>query len=103
MSRIYFEYTKNTLLEYPDYFMSAFFVATAVMLVSIRDVFANLASVPEHNLSDIFNFLFVAMRDTSWILQALLAGFVLRVAFSGVRKVQKNMKFDWFATKRFRY
>jgi len=58
MTRVYLEYTKSTFLAYPDYFMSAIFIVTALMLVSIRDVFVNLTSVTEHNFSGVFGFLF---------------------------------------------
>ena len=79
MARVYLEYGKRILLEYPDYFMFAFFAAAAFMLVSVRSVFVNLVktvgvSVSGGDWSGIFSFLFTALRDTSWVMQAFIAG-----------------------------
>jgi hypothetical protein len=105
MAHIYFEYTKNAFLEYPDYFMFALFVATTFALVSISDVFVNITNVPRDHLSNFFNFAFIALRDTSWIIQALIAGFLVRVAVSGVRKSYKNINTHWIESSlsKFRY
>ena len=91
MARIYFEYTKNVLFEYPDYFMFALFIATAFMLVSIGDVFINITNISRDHSSSLFSFLFAALRDTSWIIQVLIAGFIIRVAISGIRMTYRNM------------
>ena len=102
MARVYFEYTKNTLLEYPDYFMFAFFVATIFMFVSIRDVLIN---IPKDSLPNLFNFLVAALRNTSWIIQALIVGFLLRVSIVGSRLIYKNVRnvnTGWVMSK-FRY
>jgi hypothetical protein len=102
MARIYFEYTKNILFEYPDYFMFALFVVTSFTLVSVRDVFINLTSVPRDHLSNFYNFLFIAIKETNWIIQILIIGFLARVAWVGTRIVYKNLNFHWIGTK-FRY
>lgn len=99
MARIYFEYTKNTFREYPDYFMFAFFVVASFTLVSLHDVLIN---VPKDSLPGLFNFLVVAVRDTSWILQVLIVGFFARVAVAGFRaayKAAKNINFGWVMSK----
>lgn len=79
MARIYFEYTKNTFMEYPDYFMFAFFIVTAFVMISISDVLAN---IPKDSFPHAFNFLVIALRNTSWVLQILIAGFFIRVLVS---------------------
>jgi hypothetical protein len=89
MARVYLEYTKNTFLDYPDYFMFAFFFIMSIILVSFSDVLAN---IPRDSFPHFFNFTVVAMRDTSWILQLLIAGFVIRVAISGSKMAYRNMK-----------
>jgi hypothetical protein len=89
MTRVYLEYTKNTFLDYPDYFMFVFFFIVSIMLVSFRDVLSN---IPRDSFPNFFNFMVVAIRDTSWILQLLIAGFVIRVVISGSRMAYKNLR-----------
>jgi hypothetical protein len=88
MARIYFEYTKNVLWEYPDYFMFAIFVVTAFTMVSIRDVLMNL---PKDNFSNIFNFLVAALRSTNVLIQILIVGFFVRVIVGGSILAYKNI------------
>lgn len=90
MSRIYFEYTKNVLLEYPDYFMFALFVGVSFIFVSIRDVLINL---PKDSFPNAFRFLVAAVRETSWFLQALIAGFAIRASVSGFKLTSRNLKY----------
>jgi hypothetical protein len=99
MARIYFEYTKNILSEYPDYFMFALFVITSFTLVSVRDVFINFRNTIGSNFFSTFNFAFAALRDTSWIIQILIAGFFARIAFLGIRKTYKNLNIGWIGAK----
>ena len=102
MARIYFEYTKNTFLEYPDYFMFTLFAATSFILVSFHDVLNN---IPKDNFPNIFNFLVVALRNTSWVIQALIAGFLIRIIIAGSKlahKGIKNINTGWVMSK-FRY
>jgi hypothetical protein len=89
MARIYFEYGKNAFLDYPDYFMLALFVVTAFLLVSIHNVLANL---PKDNISNVFNFLIVAVRNTSLVIQLLLVGFFTRVVIGSSILIYKNKK-----------
>lgn len=89
MARIYLEYTKNTFMEYPDYFMLALFIATAFILISISDVLSNL---PKDSFPHAFNFLIIAFRNTSIVLQVLIAGFVVRVAIGGAILTYKNRR-----------
>jgi hypothetical protein len=88
MARIYFEYTKNILVGHPDYFMLGIFIIASFMLVSFQDVLNN---IPKNNLPSVFNFLVVAIRDTSWIIQALIAGFFVRVIIAGSIMAYKNI------------
>jgi len=99
MARIYFEYTKNTFREYPDYFMFALFVAVVFTFVSLHDVLNNL---PKDNFPGAFNFLVVAVRDTSWFIQIMIAGFLIRVAITGYKLIHKNVKninLNWVTSK----
>lgn len=102
MARIYFEYTKNTFREYPDYFMFALFLVTAFMLVSVRDVLTN---IPKDNIPGVLNFFIVAFRDTSLVLQILIGGFLARILVSGSIFTYKNINTRWSIAKliRLRY
>lgn len=102
MTRVYIEYTKNIFMEHPDYFMLAVFIVTSFMLVSIHDVLNN---IPKSDLPSAFVFSLYAIRGTSWIIQALIAGFFVRVIIAGSILTYKNIKklnTDWIMSK-FRY
>lgn len=98
MARIYFEYTKNTFIQYPDYFMFALFIATSFMLVSTRDVLNN---IPKDSFPHVFNFLVVALRNTSLAIQILITGFFVRVLVGSSILVYKNrnMGTKWLTSK----
>jgi hypothetical protein len=103
MARIYFEYTKNTFIEYPDYFMFALFMVTSFMLVSFGDVLTN---IPKDSFPHAFTFFVSALRDTSLVLQILIAGFLIRVIALGAMLTYKNMsatKWSFSKLIRFRY
>ncbi|KKQ78023.1 MAG: hypothetical protein UT00_C0002G0021 [Parcubacteria group bacterium GW2011_GWA1_38_7] len=102
MARIYFEYTKNTFLEYPDYFMFALFIITSFMLISISDVLTN---IPKDSFPHAFNFFVIALRNTSLIMQILIAGFFIRVVVGGAILTYKTINTKWPITKliRLRY
>lgn len=87
MIRVYFEYTKGVLVNHPDYFMFGFFIIVSFFFVSIHDVLNN---VPKNDIGSAFNFFVIALRDTSWILQILIAGFLVRLAIGGLLFVRKN-------------
>jgi len=95
MARIYFEYTKNTLLEHSDYFMLALFIIVSFTMISIQNVFNNM---PKDNPISTFHFLLSALRNTSWIMQALIAGFFIRIIVAGAILAYKNMS-KWPVTK----
>ena len=102
MTRIYAEYIKNVFMEYPDYFMFLFFIITSFALVSVHDVLNN---IPKDNFSNVFNFFVVALQKTSWVMQVLIAGFLIRMIFVGSKLTYKNIKninTDWIMA-RFRY
>ena len=97
MARIYLEYTKNTFLEYPDYFMFVIFLVTTFVLVSVRDVLVN---IPKNDLSGTFNFFVVAFENTSLIFQVLIIGFVIRVVAGFSLAAYKNISSGkWFGAK----
>jgi hypothetical protein len=87
MARIYLEYTKNVFWEYPDYFMFALFLVTSFMLVSFHDVLINM---PKDSFPHLFDFSVVAVRNTSLVLQVLIAGFFVRVIVGGTMLAYKN-------------
>lgn len=90
MARIYFEYTKSVLVNHPDYFMLAIFIIVSFVSISIHDVLIN---VPKNNLSGALSFFLIALRDTSWIIQILIAGFFVRVIVTGSVLAYKNLNF----------
>lgn len=97
MIRVYVEYVKDAFMRYPDYFMFLLFVITSLMLVSMHDVFNN---IPKNNLSSAFNFFLVALRETSLIIQILIAGFFVRTIVASIMLAYKNIgSSKWFLTK----
>jgi hypothetical protein len=102
MARIYFEYTKNTFLEYPDYFMFALFLVTSFTMVSIRNVLIN---IPKDSFPHAFSFLMMAIRGTDLVIQMLIAGFLVRVVIGSAMLAYKNINTRWPIAKliRFKY
>ena len=99
MARIYMEYTKNAFVEHPDYFMLALFIIISFAMISIGDILTN---VPKNDFPSAFTFFVSALKGTSWIIQALITGFIIRVVFSGVRLTYKNINTSRILAK-FRY
>lgn len=89
MARIYLQYTKNTFMEYPDYFMFALFLVTSFMLISISDVVSN---IPRDSFPHAFSFFMIALRNTSLVLQILIAGFFVRVVVGSAMFTYKNRR-----------
>lgn len=99
MARIYLEYTKNLVAEYPDYLMFLFFMTAAFAFVSVRNVLEN---IPKNNFIGAVNFFIVAVKNTSWVLKALIAGFVVRISTVGSIAAYKNIKaayVRWWSSK----
>jgi hypothetical protein len=99
MARIYTEYAKNVLMEYPDYFMLLVFMITFFTLNSIGHILTN---IPKDNLAGVFNFLVAALEKTDWVIQAFIAGFLIRVVFVASKLTYKNIKnlnFEWIVAK----
>lgn len=84
MVRIYLDYSKNLFLEYPDVFMLFVFMIASLTMVSIGDVMVNL---PKNDPGAMMNFLINALRNTSIIIQILIAGFFVRVIVVSVKKI----------------
>jgi hypothetical protein len=99
MARIYMEYTKNAFVEHPDYFMLALFIIISFVMISIGDVLTN---IPKNNFPSAFTFFVSALKGTSWIIQALIAGFFIRVIVSGIKVVHKNIG-DRLSIAKFKY
>jgi hypothetical protein len=100
MARVYLEYVKSTFMEYPDYFMFGLFVLTSFVLILVHEISVNdvLNNMPKDNFSSTLNFFWVAIWNTSWIIQALIAGFFIRVIVGGsisTYKSIKNINSDW--------
>lgn len=96
MARVYLGYTKNVLLEHFDYFMLGIFIIVSVMFVSIQDVLNN---IPKDSFLSAFNFFLVAIRNTSLIVQALVAGFFIRTIVASIRLAYKNFNIKWIVSK----
>lgn len=88
MVRIYVQYAKNIVAEHPDYFMLLIFATVSFMLISVNDVVHN---IPLYSLSNAFGFFVVAVKNTSWIIQILIVGFVIRTIAAGIVFVNKNI------------
>lgn len=99
MTRIYLEYGKNMVLDYPDYFMLFLFLIASFILISIDDVLTNM---PKNDLGDALNFFLMALRNTSLIIQVLIVGFFARVIFSGAKITYKSLG-PRISALRFRY
>jgi hypothetical protein len=97
MARVYLQYTKNTFLEYPDYFMFSLFLVTSFILVSIRDVLIN---IPKDSLPHVFSFLIVALKNTSLVIQILIVGFFVRIIAGSAVLIYKNRNVGvkWFTS-----
>lgn len=83
------EYARNALAEYPDYFMVVLFMVASFMMVSIHDVLTN---IPKNDLASLFDFSIIAVRDTSWFLQVLIAGFFIRLIAAGSKATYHSVK-----------
>jgi|GEM_PF-4219911 len=99
MTRIYLRYIKNTFMERSDYFMFAIFVIVSYLLISIHDVLNN---IPKNDMSSAFNFFLVAVRNTSWIIQVLIAGLFIRACTICAKLLYKNTMTNRLLAK-FRY
>jgi hypothetical protein len=99
MAHVYFEYTKNTFLTHPDYFMFTLFLVTSFALVSIRNVLIN---IPKDSFPHVFGFLVVAVRNTSLVIQILVVGFFVRIIVGSsmlVYKNRNNIDFKWLTSR----
>ncbi len=98
MARIYLEYTKNLITEYPDYVMFLLFMVASFAFVSVRNVLANL---PKDSLASTFIFFVSALKNTTWVIQVLIIGFLTRVAAASSVSAYRRFKiFDlerWIA------
>lgn len=90
MARIYFEYSKRFLISHPDYFMFGIFLVVSLMTVSIFSVLINTTNILRNDTFSIFGFFVSAIKNTSWIIQLLIAGFAIRMALIGSKWVYKN-------------
>lgn len=103
MFRVYLEYAKNVLKDYPDYFMFGIFIIFSFVSVSLYDVFINTKSIAGTNFSSVFSFLFYAILNTSWILQAFIVGFLIRTGYISIKSINKNIRNTNWTLARFRY
>lgn len=103
MACVYLEYTKNMFTGYPDYFMMGIFVAISFASVSIYDVFINTTNILQVNIFSIFSFFVSAILNTSRIIQILIAGFLIRTVFTGIKLAQKNIRNASWVMAKFRY
>jgi len=78
MAHIYIQYFKGILLRRTEYIILGAFLLALFASVSIQSVFNN---IPKDNLEHASNFLFVAVRDTEWTIQGVLAAVILWACF----------------------
>lgn len=91
MARIYLEYTKDIISGYPDYFMLGIFIIVSFVSVSIYDVLINTTNIMKNDYSSVLSFLIAAIKNTSWIIQILIAGFFIRTTIAGTKIAYRNM------------
>lgn len=70
MIRIYIEYFKNITLQYMEYILPGAFLLALFASVSVQNVLNNM---PKDNINNTFNFFYIAVRDTEWAIQGVLA------------------------------
>lgn len=102
MVRVYVEYTKSAVVKYQDYLMLGIFVIVSLTLVSIQDVLINAGNISRTNLPSLFSFFTAALKNTSWMMQILIAGLFVRIIFLGAKLTYRNMNSNWTRTKLFR-
>ena len=90
MVRIYMEFVKSAIIRHIEYILPGAFLLVLLASVSIQNIMNNM---PKDNVSNSFNFFFVAMRDTEWAVQGVVAALAIWVCFSGARFAYK--KFPW--------
>ena len=93
MFKIYIEYVKNVFIQNIAYLPLLVFLFDLFVFVSIRDVLKNM---PRDNFSQTFNFLFVAIRDTGWLLKILIGYFLVWGAIHLAKLAYKNMNKNRF-------
>jgi len=89
MWRIYVLFTKDVIFEHKGYFILSALVVYSFIFVSIKDVMVN---TPKDDLTHTFNYLMVALRDTEWIMQAMLAGAVIWIGVAISKSIYKNLQ-----------
>jgi len=100
MARIYVQYFKNILIDYPDYFMFGIFIIFSFVSISLYDVFVNTMSIIKTDFPSIFSFFYYAILNTSWIIQALIIGFLVRTAYIGIKTANKSLRStNWIMAK----
>lgn len=103
MFRVYLEYSKNVLKEYPDYFMFAVFIIFSFISVSLYDVFINTTSIIKNDIFSVFGFFGSAILNTSWIIKAFILGFLVRTSYVGLKSLNKNILNTNWIMARLRY
>jgi hypothetical protein len=79
--------------------MFLLFMTICFTFVSMKDVLEN---IPKDSLVSAFNFFVSAIKNTTWIIQALIAGFLVRVSVASslsVYRNAKNLRFKWWSSK----
>lgn len=103
MLRVYAQYFKNILKEYPDYFMLGIFMICSFVSVSLYDVLVNTTNIIKNDIFSVFGFLFYATLNTSWVIQAFIVGFLVRTAYASIKSMNKNARNTNWIMARFRY
>lgn len=103
MFRIYLEYTKDLILSRPDYFIFGIFAIFAFVSISILDVLANTTGILRNDAFSVFSFFIVAIKNTSWVMQVFIVGFIVRVVIAGTKPVFRNLNLRRWNLIKLRY
>ena len=86
MARIYMEFVKSAIICRIEYILPGAFLLALFASISIQNIVNNM---PKDNMSHTFNFLFVAVRDTEWAIQGVVALLTVWACFTIFRFVYK--------------
>lgn len=86
MARIYMEFVKSAIIRRIEYILPGAFLLVLLASVSIQSILNNM---PKDSMSHTFNFWFVAVRDTEWVIQGAVALLAIWACFTIFRFAYK--------------
>lgn len=88
MARIYIQYFRNIMLQRMEYILSGAFLLSLFASVSVINIFNNM---PKDNIEHAFSFLMIALKNTEWMVQAILVAIGLWLSIRAYRFAYKNI------------